>query len=126
MIWLTVCAGTPTDVSPAKAPPRINGRYALTFAGDGTGSGDAVVTPKSVRITGTLTDDACNKISFSAPGLDIDSSTYRFTGTGTLGGNTVTVSGRLDADDKSIRKCRIVATFLASDGAAGRIAGEHK
>ena len=89
------------------------------------GNGDAVVTPKTVRMTGVVPDAAGNDLQFSAS-LDIDSSTYRFTGTGTLGNQAVTVTGRLDADDKSIRNCRIVATYLASDGSAGRIAGGHR
>jgi hypothetical protein len=124
-LGLLVWAGATARVASGTAPPRINGSYSLTFAGDVKGTGDAVVTPKSVRISGTVTDSAGNELQFSAP-LDIDASTYRFSGTGTLGTQTVTVSGRLDPDDKSIHKCRIVATFVASEGPAGRIAGGHK
>jgi hypothetical protein len=125
VLGLLVWAGTAARVAPGAAPPRVNGKYSLTFAGDGMGSGDANVTPKKVKISGTVADATGSRLQFNAD-LEIDSSTYRFAGTGTLGSQTVSVSGRLDADDKSVRKCRVTATYLAADGTAGRIAGAHK
>jgi hypothetical protein len=112
--------------APAAAPPRINGAYELAGSGPNTVNGQAVVSAQRVRITGTVTDGSGSGIPFSAPDLAIDRSTYRFTGTGTLGSTTATVSGRLDPDDQTVKKCRIVGTFACSDGQAGRFAGAHR
>jgi hypothetical protein len=110
---------------PGAAPPRVNGAYKVSFAGPGVGSGRAVVNPNRVKIDGTLTDAQGNETAFDAPDLEMDRSTYRFKGTGTLGGVALTVSGRVDPDDKTLKKCRLVATFTTIDGRAGRIAGAH-
>lgn len=85
-----------------------------------------MVSAQRVRITGTMTDAAGNDIPFAAPDLSIDRSTYRFTGSGALGLTTATVSGRLDPDDQTVKKCRIVGTFVATDGNAGRFTGGHR
>jgi hypothetical protein len=123
---LLVFAGVVGLRSPSKAGPKMNGAYDVQFAGCGTGTGKAVVTPKKVKIDGTITDKAGNVLTFSAAKLDIDMSTYHFKGEGTLEGSLVNISGRLDPDDASVKKCRISATFLAQDGKAGRVVGEHK
>ena len=114
------------DRSPSAPPPRINGSYRVKFAGTVNGEGKAVVSAKKVKLNGRLTDRTGNELDFSTPDLDLDASEYRFKGVGTLGGSPVKVSGRLDPDDKTLKKCRIVATFVASDGNAGRAVGEHQ
>ena len=119
---LLIWAGSVTLRAPANAPPRINGKYTVTFAGDLTGQGKAVVTPKKVKIDGTFVDEQGNNVKFSSQ-LDIDASSYRFQGSGSVGAAAATISGRLDADDKTLKKCRIVATYLTDDGKAGRIVG---
>jgi hypothetical protein len=124
---LLVCAGVVGfRMSPSKAGPKMNGRYEVKFAGCGTGTGSANVNPNFLKIDGTMQDPVGNVLTFSAKKLDFDASTYRFKGDGTLDGIPAKVSGRLDPDDTSVKKCRIVATFVADDGKAGRIAGEHK
>ena len=112
--------------SPSAAPPRINGAYELTGSGPNSVSGRAVVSAQRVRITGTMSDASGRAISFSTRDLVLDRSTYRFTGAGTLGAASATVSGRLDPDDETVKKCRIVGTFTSSDGQAGRFAGAHR
>lgn len=112
--------------APSAAPPRINGAYELTGKGPNVVIGKAVVSAQRVKVTGTMTDAAGNNLDFSAPNLPLDRSTYRFTGTGTLGSSTATVSGRLDPDDQTVKKCRIVGTFVAADGNAGRFTGGHQ
>ena len=107
---------------PAKAPPRINGAYTVTTAGDLTGKGKAVVSPKKVKIDGDFVDAHGNIVKFSSH-VDIDASTYRFHGNGSVGSVGATISGRIDSDDKTLKKCRIVATYLTEDGKTGRIAG---
>jgi hypothetical protein len=112
--------------APSAAPPRINGAYELTGSGPNIVTGRAVVSAQHVRITGTMTDAAGNDIPFTAPDLSIDRSTYRFTGSGTLGSTMASVCGRLDPDDATVKKCRIVGTFAATDGNAGRFTGGHQ
>ena len=121
---LLIWAGSVTlrDTSPAKAPPRINGAYTVTSGGDLTGKGKAIVTPQKIKIDGTFLDAQGNAVRFSSQ-LDFDSSTYRFNGSGSVGKVGATISGRVDADDKTLKKCRIVATYLTEDGKTGRIVG---
>ena len=111
--------------TPAAAHPKIYGSYKVVFAGSSNGTGKAVVTPKTVKLDGTLVDAQGKKFDFSAASLAIDSSTYRFKGVGTLGGSPLKVSGRLDPDNKTLKQCRIVATFLAADGKVGRVVGKQ-
>jgi hypothetical protein len=123
LLWAAVISNR---AAPSVAPPKIHGKYELTFAGPGPGSGTAVVTPNAVKIDGTMTDAQGNEITFSATKLPIDRSTYHFKGTGMLGNSPATITGRLDPDDATVKKCRIAATFVAADGRAGRIVGASK
>ena len=123
LLWAAVI---PKSATPSVAPPRIHGKYELKFAGPGPGRGTAVVTPNAVKIDGTMKDAQGNQITFSAAKLPIDRSTYHFKGTAMLGNSPATVSGRLDPDDATVRKCRISVTFVAADGRAGRIVGATK
>jgi hypothetical protein len=121
LLWATTSAWRRT----AKAPPRLNGPYSVTFAGSVTGTGRAVVNPQKVRIDGTVRDAAGNELRFTVPDLDMDRSTYRFNGSGTVGSASVHISGRVDPDDTALGRCRLTATFLATDGTAGRVVGSH-
>ena len=120
LLWATVISKNPR---PSVAAPKIHGRYELTFAGPGPGRGTAQVTPNAVKIDGTMKDAQGNEITFLAAKLPIDRSTYHFKGTGMLGNSPATITGRLDPDDATVKKCRIAATFVAADGRAGRIVG---
>ena len=54
----------------------------------------------------------------------------RFTGTGTLGGMSVDIDGRVDPQDKRgdevLKKGRIAFTFRVSNGKHGRGAGDQR
>jgi hypothetical protein len=123
LIW---AAATSRTANPGAAPPKINGNYELTFGGPGRGSGTAKVAGKNVNVDGTMKDAQGNEIVFSATKLTIDRSTYHFKGIGMLGNSPVTITGRLDPDDATLKRCRISATFVAADGRAGRFVGGHK
>jgi hypothetical protein len=122
---LLLWAASVTLRTPATPPPRVYGVYTLTLAdaGGGGGTGKAIITPRMVKIDGTVVDGQGNSVDFSAAKLDMDMSSYRFRGTGSLGGVAVTVSGRIDANDKTLKKCRVTATYLTADGKSGRIVG---
>jgi hypothetical protein len=134
---LLLCAGLfvvvrPPPVDPA-AKPNPNGAYWLTLAAQGRGTGKAVVTAKKVRIDGTLDDGRGNLLTLSAPKLAIDSSTYRFSGTGTLNSSTVNISGRIDPPDtdpdpksRALKAWRFTATFITTEGrCTGRVVGQQ-
>jgi hypothetical protein len=132
LIWGIVVAGH-TSLA---AKPNPNGAYDVTLGGDGHGSGKAVVAAKKVKIDGTLNDGHGNVRTLSAPKLSIDSSSYRFSGTGTLDAQPISISGRIDPPDdpnnlnpgnpKLRKNWRISATFVTADGkCAGRVLGER-
>ena len=123
LLWAAVLSKTAT---PGVAPPKINGKYNLIFGGPGPGTGTAKVAGKNVSLEGTMKDAGGNEIVFTATKLSIDRSTYHFKGTGMLGNSPAEVTGRLDPDDATVKKCRITATFLAADGRAGRIVGARE
>jgi len=122
---LLIWAITATVRAPSTPPPRIHGAYRITFAGAVSGTGKAVVTPKSVKIDADVIDDQGARVAFSATDLQMDGSAYRFRGFAALGGLSVQVAGRVDPGDSNVGKCRITATFLTYDGKGGRIAGSH-
>lgn len=124
ILWLAPVGSAPTP-DPAVAPPRINGAYDLEGAGPGVVVGRAVVSAQQVRVTGTYTDASGSAVPFSA-NLSMDRSTYRFKGTGAVGTSLAEVCGRVDPDDKSIKKCRVSGTFFAADGTTGRFMGPHR
>jgi hypothetical protein len=131
LIWGIVVAGR-TSLA---AKPNPNGAYKVIVGGDagGTGSGKAVVNAKTVKIDATLDDGHGNVLVLSASKLPIDSSTYRFSGVGTVNASIVKVSGRIDPPDpnadpkgRTLKNWRIVATFATTDGkCAGRVIGQQ-
>ena len=122
VVWMAAVAGH----APSAAPPRVNGAYELVGSGPSVVVGRAVVSAQRVRVDGVVIDAAGNRVPFVANDLAIDRSTYRFHGTGTFGSAIAKVAGRLDPDDKTIKKCRISGMFSAVDGNVGRFMGAHR
>ncbi len=120
---LCVCA-LPAPAKPG-GPPGTNGSYTLIFAGQFTGDGHAAVGANSVAvIQGNVTDATTGATGkFKANNLALDDG--HFTGTGTVMGIPVTITGRVEAaDGKTILVPRIICTFSTAAGAGGRIVGE--
>jgi len=122
LIWGIIVGARPAPL----AKPNPNGAYPVTLAGNGHGSGKAIVAAKKVKIDGTMDDGHGNLLTLSAPKLALDNSTYRFTGTGTLNADPVNISGRIDPPDGTLKRWRVTATFVTTDGkCAGRVLGER-
>jgi hypothetical protein len=133
LIWAALVVGR------AQTAPKFNpnGKYELILAGvGGSGSGTAIVSAKKVKIDGTFDDGHGNVLTLSAPKVPLDNTEYRFTGTGTLNGTVVQISGRLDPPDdpdntnpgkSKVRKnWRLTATFATLDAkSVGRIVGQR-
>ena len=132
LVWAAVLAGR------AQSAPKYipNGKYDLILVGIGSGTGTAHVAAKKVKIDGTLDDGHGNTLTLSVPKVPLDNTEYRFTGTGTLNGAPVNISGRLDPPDdpnnlnpnspKVRKNWRLTATFTTLDGkSVGRIVGER-
>jgi hypothetical protein len=128
--WVWGCPAHAATGRPSAAATGGTDNYTITFAGCLTGKGNATSTGTSLSITGNVTDDSGNKGTFTATNLVIDAKLH-FTGTGTALGQTVSLSGRLDAappgQETALKTQRIVCTFTTNKGASneghGRIAG---
>jgi hypothetical protein len=115
---------------PSAAASGGTDNYSITFAGCLTGKGNATCAGTSLSITGNITDDSGNKGTFTATNLVVDAKLH-FTGTGTALGQSVSLSGRLDAappgQETALKTQRIVCTFTTNKGASneghGRIVG---
>jgi hypothetical protein len=100
-----------------------NGAYRLIFKGCYTGTGNGVVTPKSVMIRGDLVDENGNRVDFVADKLAMEN--HRFHDQVNVGGRTIVISGRVDPSGATLRKARLSCTFTAVGLGFGRVAGEH-
>jgi hypothetical protein len=94
-----------------------NGNYLTIIAGDFSGSGNAEVKDDKVSINADVLTSDGRSGKFTANSLTVDGP--YFYGVGTVLGETVQVSGRVDA----ARASRLVATFAAGDGKAARVVG---
>lgn len=120
---VTAPIGSVAQTQPA-AKNSVNGAYRLLFAGYVTGRGTAAVGQKRVVIIGQVTDEAGASGNFRA---QCPRNGNYFSGAGTApGGATVTVKGRLDPSNKSLRAARLTCTYIVSNAKAGRIAGDLK
>jgi hypothetical protein len=77
------------------------------------------VAGAKVEVDCEITDDAGVQQHLRVSGMKLDG--YRFKGAGSLQGVGVRVSGRIDPADTTSPTPRVVGTFLASDGRAGRV-----
>jgi hypothetical protein len=131
LIWGIIVAGR----SQSAPKPNPNGNYKVIVAGGtgGTGSGKAVVSGfKFVKIDATLDDGHGNTLVLAAAKLDLDSSSFRFSGMGTVNGTATKISGRIDPPDpdldpkqRTLKNWRLTATYATPDGkCVGRAIGE--
>ena len=91
-----------------------NGVYTATFAGFFSGTGKADVNAEKISITASLTTTDGRTGDLIANNLTVEGP--YFNGTGTVLGETVQISGRVDAALAS----RLTATIFAGDGRASR------
>jgi hypothetical protein len=106
----------------ADAPP--DAAYSISIAGSVTGNGTAALSGGKLSITATVTGTTGAKGTLSITDLAI--SKGRYTGSGTVLGQSLTISGRLDdipPGDAQVKTQRLVGTFTIADGTHGRVAG---
>jgi hypothetical protein len=118
-VWVTPALAKPGG------PNGTQGLYSIVFAGGFTGEGHATVNKlKVAQIHGKVTDAATGATGFfKADNLDLDNG--HFTGTGTVMGVQVTISGRVESPDgKIVLTPRITCTFTTTSGVGGRICGQ--
>ncbi|MDB5327075.1 MAG: hypothetical protein JWM57_2644 [Phycisphaerales bacterium] len=117
---LMLCA---TAVAKPGSRPGTKGKYDLVFYGSFKGTGTAKINPAHLTLDADLTSDTGPAGKLDVPKLQIDDG--RFNGTGTLGGQPVDVSGRVDAPEGGIVKiARISVTLRTPDGRVSRGFGE--
>lgn len=103
---------------PGRRSPRSgDGNYQIVVSGFYVGQGTGAISDTAVSLNVPLKGDDGTTPTLQATGLTIDG--QYFSGSGTIGGATVTIQGRLDA----ARASRLTATFRTSDHKFGRIAG---
>ena len=112
------------------------GKYHLTVVvGSMAGGGEATVSGQSVSFSSTVSEDKGKgrgrgpkngKKGGSVSGSSTSMADNRFRATGTALDEAITIVGRVDPPDSAggvLKKARIVATFVLSDGTKGRIVG---
>jgi hypothetical protein len=120
-------------------PKKTQGKYHLiVVVGSLSGGGDAQVSDQSVTFSSEVNESngkgkgkgkgpKNGKKSGSVSGSSTSMADNRFRATGTALGEAVTIVGRVDPPDSSahgvLKKARLVATFVLSDGTKGRIVG---
>jgi hypothetical protein len=108
-------------------PAGTQGSYDIILGGELQGDGHAVVTPKAVHVNCKVVDRRTGqKGTLKANNLTLDDG--RFNGTGTVFGQTVTVSGRVEAPDgTTVKAARLMCNYaITGGGGAGRIVGQRK
>lgn len=109
----------------AASQPTLSGAYDVTVKGSFTGKGTIAVGAKSVTIVLQVTNDAGATGHLTAANLTLTNG--RFSGTATVLGTAVTISGRIDAADSKgpVRAASLQATF-SGDNVGGRIVGTRR
>lgn len=117
---------------------KTQGKYHLTVVvGSLAGGGDAQVSDQSVTFSSEVSESngkgkgkgkgpKNGKKNGSVSGSSTSMADNRFRASGTALGEAVTIVGRVDPPDTSggvLKKARLVATFVLSDGTKGRIVG---
>src|SRR5947209_14062135 len=101
---------TPLVTPPAVAAPAT---YDVKIAGWVKGSGHSTAGAGVVSITASIEDENGNKGDLIAANLTVDDKSH-FRGAGTVLGQAITISGRIDAPgaaEKQLKTRRIVGTF---------------
>jgi hypothetical protein len=126
LILLAIAAVAPAIAAAAPGPPpKTTGAYDVNVRGYYTGTGHAAVGAKSITITVRVKDEAGNAGNLVVPSLRIEDG--RFSGTGTIMGKPVTLSGRIDAPDGEVVKAaRLTCTLGTLDGKHARVVGSKK
>lgn len=120
-------------------PTTYVGTFTVNIRGYWNGQGTAYVGTNTLQIEATVTDDNGNVGTLSTPALTVTDN--HFSGTGTVCGVSMTINGRVEAQDPPPTKgggkgkgkgnpsqdqvltdARLGATFVAN-GHGGRIAG---
>ncbi|MDB5326304.1 MAG: hypothetical protein JWM57_1873 [Phycisphaerales bacterium] len=102
--------------------PGTKGTYDVSFAGSFRGVGTATITRTHVALAADLEGNPGNGGKLVAK-LAINDG--RFDGSGTVDGQSVEVSGRVDAPEGGIAKvARVAVTFRTQDGRVARGFGE--
>jgi hypothetical protein len=126
MLLLGVFVITAPTGSVAQTRPtieKVNGAYTVVFAGYLTGRGTANVSARNVIINAPqIGDEKGANGNFHAK---CTRSGNHFTGTGSAPGGTVTVKGRVDPSNKSLRSARISFTYVISSVKTGRAVGDQ-
>ena len=118
---LLIATAATTLAKPGSRPGTI-GDYELTFYGDLHGTGTATINPALLKLTAKL-DSATGIGGTLSVKLHIGNG--RFIGEGTLGKDTVEVSGRVDGPEGGIvMAARLTIIVRTSDGRVGRGFGE--
>jgi hypothetical protein len=119
---------------------QTQGKYRLTVVvGSLAGGGEANVSDQSVSFSSTVSEDngkkgkgnkgkgpKNGKKGGSVSGSSTSMADNRFRATGTALDEPVTIVGRVDPPDSAggvLKRARLVATFVLSDGTKGRIVG---
>ena len=106
----------------AEAP--ADASYSISIAGSVTGTGSASLSGGKLTLSASVTDESGKKGTLSVTDLPI--SKGRYAGAGTVLGQSLTITGRLDdipPGDSQVKTQRLVGTFTIADGTHGRIAG---
>ena len=103
--------------------PGTVGDYDLDFKGDFTGSGTAKINPAHLTFKVELQGVNGPGGTLDVPKLKVENG--RFNGTGTLGGQPVDITGRVDAGEGGVVSVnRLVVTIRTKDGRVARAFGE--
>lgn len=109
----------------ARPAGNVNGAYKVAVAGNFEGSGVAAVGGRRVNINCEVRDSDGRRGRLQA---HLPMVNNRFNGTGTVMGQAMIISGRVDPPDQEgevVRKARVYATFTAGED-VGRIAGSRQ
>jgi hypothetical protein len=105
-------------------PTEILGSYVVEVRGALVGSGHAAVGASAVTINAQVRDDSGNTGMLIAPGLTLRG--YRFSGSGSLAGLPVRITGRIDPPGQSLKTARMVCTLDTSRNCHARVVGGKK
>ena len=115
-------APLPAEAKPGSRPG-TKGNYTLSFAGDFRGTGTAKINPVHLNVDANLTTASGASVTLKIKNLKLDDG--KFLGTGTLDGQDVQVSGRVDGPEGGIVTfARLSLIFKTDAGLVCRGFGE--
>jgi len=121
-VALLLAALAATTLGKPGSRPGTEGDYAMTFYGDLHGTGNAKINPTLLKLTAKLESTTGTGGTLFVK-IHLDNG--RFSGQGTLGGQPVDVSGRVDGPEGGIvTVARLSIIVRTPDGRVGRGFGE--